>query len=91
MRSFVTTLMFAGASTVGLVAYADPAMAGTPTATVHYRNVELASTDGRAAIAKRIRFAAARVCDTGEAGRQFAESACRAQAYAGAAAELSAR
>ncbi|MDH7637556.1 UrcA family protein [Sphingomonas oryzagri] len=94
MRKFVTTLMFAGASllgTAGIVAYADPAMAETPTATVHYQSAELASTDGRAAIAKRIRFAAARVCETTEAGQQFAEGACRTQAYAGAAAELSAR
>ncbi|WP_454883962.1 UrcA family protein [Sphingomonas oryzagri] len=94
MRNFVTTLMFAGASllgTVGIVAYADPAMAETPTATVHYQSAELASADGRAAIAKRIRFAAARVCDTGEAGQQFAEGTCRMQAYTGAATELSAR
>jgi hypothetical protein len=38
MRNFVTTLIFAGASllgTVGIVAYADPAVAATPAIAIH--------------------------------------------------------
>ena len=92
MRTFVTTLMFAGASllgTVGLVAYADPAAAQT--VAVRYTNAELASPEGRSEIAKRIRFAASSVCTTGESGQFIAEASCKAQAVAAAEAELSAR
>jgi hypothetical protein len=48
MRSFVTTLMFAGASilgTIGIVTYADPAIASTPVIAVHNNP---ANTDGKA-------------------------------------------
>jgi UrcA family protein len=92
MRNFVTSLMFAGASllgTVGIVTYADPAVAQTTI--VHHSNAELASPEGRSEIAKRIRFAASHVCATSEAGQSFAEANCKAQAAASAEAELSAR
>jgi UrcA family protein len=87
MRDLFKSLMFVGMSfvgTVGLVAYADPALAETPTVAVHYTSAELASVDGRDAIAKRISAAASRVCATTEAGRSMAEATCKAQAYADA-------
>jgi UrcA family protein len=85
MRNFVTTLMFAGASllgTVGIVTYADPAVAATPTVAIHYSPAEITSVDGRAAIAKRIRSAASQLCFTAESGQGFAEMACREQILA---------
>jgi len=47
MRNFVTTLIFAGASllgTVGIVTYADPAVAATPAIAIHGSPPELART-----------------------------------------------
>jgi UrcA family protein len=85
MCKFVINLMFAGASLLGtgaIVAYADPAVAAAPTVTVHYTADELASVDGRAAIAKRLRAAATRVCPTRGVGDFFATQTCRTEAYA---------
>jgi UrcA family protein len=85
MCKFVINLMFAGASLLGtsaIVAYSDPAVAAVPAVTVHYTAAELASVDGRAAIAKRLHAAAARVCPTGSVGDFFATQTCRNEAYA---------
>lgn len=85
MCKFIINLMFAGASLLGttaIVAYSDPAVAAVPAVTVHYTAAELASVDGRAAIAKRLHIAASRVCPAGNIGEFFAAQACRNEAYA---------
>jgi UrcA family protein len=99
MRTFWTDFLSAAASvalTIGIVAFATPAAANTtlgdiPHAVVAFHQADTATADGRAAIERRIRMAAANVSETGDAGQRITEARCRSEAVARAKQDLDAQ
>jgi UrcA family protein len=93
MRTIVTNTLFAAASaalTIGAVLISTPASAETTDVLtrhidVHYSDLDLTSTGGRATLKHRIHAAAYNVCTTDEQFTgQTASAACREKAVADA-------